>query len=157
MNKYLQAEFSSSLIAVRMRERSCVSCCHRQQRPMSFGTDIFIVYSALLSFSFVCKFFFPSDCVLLFSRMIATFRKMRICSRCRWLAKSPLCPLTPWWIRVARGSTSTVSWICEGTDGLNERANLQWLTSAKGDLLPKLPLYLLEKRDFSRGWFRTGP
>lgn len=145
MNKYLQAGFSSSLIAVRMRERSRVSCCHRQQRPMSFGAEIFIVYSALLSFSFVCKGFFPADCILHFSRMIATFRKMRIRSRCGWLAKPPLFPLTPWWNCVARGSTSRMLWICDGTDGLSERANSQLLTSAKAGLPPKCTLKILEK------------
>lgn len=145
MNKYLQAGFSSSLIAVRMRERSCVLCCHRPQRPMSFGTDIFVVYS-VLSFSFVCKFCFPVDCVLHFSRMIATFRKMTICSRCGWLAKSPLFPLAPRWSCVARGSTGKILWICEGTDGLTERVNSQWLASAKGDLPPNLPLKLLGKK-----------
>lgn len=145
MNKYLQTGFSASVIAVRMRERFCVSCCHnnKDQCPLAL---IFLLFIQLFSlFPLFASFFFPADCVLHFSRMIATFRKMRICSRCGWLAKSPLFPLTPWWSCVARGSTSRMLWICEGTDGLSERANSQWLTSAKGDLPPKLPLYLLER------------
>lgn len=151
----MEAGFSSSLIEVRMRERSCMPCCQRQQRPMSFGTHIFIVYSALLSFSFVCKFF-PDDCILHISRMFARFRKMRICSRCGWLAESPLFPLTPWWRCVARGSTSRILWICEGTDGLRKGLIHNGLLQPKKTCLLNSACTFWRTIDFSRGWFRTG-